>query len=99
MSIKRSKKSKLIQKSIYFDFVYFFQSFLIHFDLFRFISNFLIKSGSKLINFVTTIDLNSKNLDHEFDQNTIQIRLKLITIPKSIQSPKLTPMCLVFQSI
>ena len=48
---------------------------------------------SKLIDFlidsVATIALDSKNSDQKFDQNMIWIRLKPITIPYSIQSPKL----------
>ena len=56
------------------------------FDLFQSILNFSIKSRSEIINFVTKIDLDSKNWDQN-DLNTIQIQLKPITVPKSIQSP------------
>ena len=44
----------------------------------------------KLIEFVATIVLDSKNWDQKVNLNTIEIWLKPITIPKLVQSPKLT---------
>ena len=70
-----------------------FDLFLIYFwsifNLFWSLLNILIKSRHNIINFVAAIVLDSKNSDWKSKSNMIQIWLKLITIPKMIQLPKL----------
>ena len=66
-SIRRSKKLNLIKKSQFkLTFLITFDYFGYIFDLFQSISNFSIKSGHVLIDFIATIDLDSKNSDQKF---------------------------------
>ena len=94
MSIKRFKESKLI-KNVYKICLYRlnltkFDKIKYIFDLFRPIFNFLIKSGSKLINFVATMQILITNSIENVNLNLFQSQLKWKFQPKSIQWPKLT---------
>ena len=79
---QKSKKSDFFLKSIYMNIVdlfYLFQScfdlFQSLFDLFQSIFNFSIKSGSKSVDFVTTMQIPTTNLDQK-----CRVKVNLIMI-------------------
>ena len=80
MSIKRLKKLNLILKVNVFCL---FRSF---FNLSGSLSNFLLKSGSDLFNFIMTIQLDSKNSDGKsgLKPDLIMIKVKILFQVNSI---------------
>ena len=88
LSMKKSKILKSSKKSIYFDFFDIFEQFWNKINLFQLISNFSIKSGLVLIDFVARIDFDSKNLDQICWLKSNSIMIKVDWQSGSIKQPK-----------
>ena len=86
--LKDQKCGFILKESIYC--INFFDKIPSLFKLFLSNLNFLIILVADLIDFVATIDLDSKNSDQKFDKHTIQIRNFSKYGSGLIASPKLT---------